>query len=338
MLVWQCCELEKYWSHRKPTWQNSSHLSPNAARKVGPRQKRGMSREGSLCCGSLGGVNIKQFWIQSINCRWLLWSESGGLGNERQWQPMISWMDFGVFKSNHAHVISFLGLLFPNSIKQLFMLFGNKLGDLAHLFKETGFFLCQKLEMSCFHATVVPIVKNCPETPFLCAPYQHWSHPSCADMAERTINLTADYFSAAPGAGQRGYVGVGWEQGDVTADGQLMALPGWCPGAGGRALCQHGGLGVRKGMWDLWTCSVWPQKRRQSLPVWVGQGLCLTPSQAGNDGHYWRCRWLKVQLLGVTHLLGGDPCWSRAAQIINLLPCVLPVPGMLMLLCLSLLP
>lgn len=75
---------------------------------------------------------------------------------------------------------------------------------------------------------------------------------------------------------------------------QLMALPGWCPGAGGRALCQHGGVGVRRGMWDFWTCSVWPQKPCVSLPVWVGQGLwLLAPSQAGEDGHSWRCRWLQ---------------------------------------------
>lgn len=145
------------------------------------------------------------------------------------------------------------------------------MGDLARPFKKAEAFRCQKLETSYFHATVTPqnapMVKNCPQPPFLCTPYKYRSHHSCADMAEGTINLTADYFSAAPGARQRGDVGVGWEQGDVTADGQMMALLGWCPGAGGRALCQHGGVGIRKEMWDFWTCSVWPQKHRLYLPM-----------------------------------------------------------------------
>lgn len=67
-------------------------------------------------------------------------------------------------------------------------------------------------------------------------------------MTEGAINLITDYFSAAPGTRQRGDARVVWEEVDVTADWQLMALPGWCLKAGGRALCQHGGVGVRKGM------------------------------------------------------------------------------------------
>lgn len=52
----------------------------------------------------------------------------------------------------------------------------------------------------------------------LSAPYKYRSHHSCADTAERAINLIADYLSAAPGARQRGDVRVVWEEVDVTAD------------------------------------------------------------------------------------------------------------------------
>lgn len=52
----------------------------------------------------------------------------------------------------------------------------------------------------------------------LSTPYKYRSHHSRADAAEGAINLIADYFSAAPGARQRGDVRVVWEEVDVAAD------------------------------------------------------------------------------------------------------------------------
>lgn len=52
----------------------------------------------------------------------------------------------------------------------------------------------------------------------LSTPYKYRNHHSCADTVEGAINLIADYFSAAPGARQRGDVRVVWEEADVTAD------------------------------------------------------------------------------------------------------------------------
>lgn len=62
-----------------------------------------------------------------------------------------------MFRSNRADMISFLGLFLISS-KRLFILFGNKLGDLACPFRKTGPFWCQKLETSFFHAAVIPII------------------------------------------------------------------------------------------------------------------------------------------------------------------------------------
>lgn len=69
------------------------------------------------------------------------------------------------------------------------------------------------------YLTVIPMLKKCPQNPFLSAPYKCRSHHSCADVAGGAINLIADHFSAAPGARQRGDVRAGWEEGEVTAEG-----------------------------------------------------------------------------------------------------------------------
>lgn len=109
-------------------------------------------------------------------------------------------------------------------------------------------------------------------------------------MAEGAINLIADYFSAAPGTRQRRDVRAVWEEVDMTADWQLMALPGWCLRAGGRVLSQHGGFGSGKGC-DIsghtmlshtnisWLCQYeWGKNSASSPPRWermyINRSIC----------------------------------------------------------------
>lgn len=76
-----------------------------------------MSREGSLFSGSLGVDGLKailkpepKIWVAVVQLFWAFWKSktviSGSFSDGRC-----------VFKCNHAHVISFLGLLFDNNRK-----------------------------------------------------------------------------------------------------------------------------------------------------------------------------------------------------------------------------
>lgn len=147
------------------------------------------------------------------------------------------------------------------------------------------------------------MAKNRPQIPFLSAPSKYRSHHSCADLAEGAINLTADYFSAAPGTRQREDVRAGWEEGDVTADGLAWLVPGsW-----------------RKNSLPAWRS--WGQKGDVGfldMQCLATKALCVSACVSGTGivapcplpgwggWTFLEVQVTSVQLLGVPQLLGAE--------------------------------